>query len=130
MGGHGALTQALRSPERFKSCSAFPPIVNPSSADWSRGALTAYLGADEQRWADYDAVRLIQQGARFPELLIDQGEADSFLQDGLRPWLLQDACEGTDIQLTLRMQPGYDHSYFFISTFMDDHLRWHAERLA
>ncbi len=130
MGGHGALTQALRSPERFKSCSAFAPIVNPSSADWSRGALTAYLGADEQRWADYDAVRLIQQGARFPELLIDQGEADSFLQDGLRPWLLQDACEGTDIQLTLRMQPGYDHSYFFISTFMDDHLRWHAERLA
>lgn len=129
MGGHGALTQALRQPSRFKSCSAFAPIVNPSTADWSRGALTAYLGEDETQWATYDAVRLIEGGAHFPEFLIDQGEADSFLEDGLRPWLLQEACEGRDIELTLRMQPGYDHSYFFISTFMDDHLRWHAERL-
>ena len=129
MGGHGALTFALKNADRFASCSAFAPIVNPSTADWSRGALTAYLGADESAWADYDAVRLIENGARFPEILIDQGEADSFLQDGLRPWLLDEAVQGTDMKFTLRMQPGYDHSYFFISTFMDDHLRWHAERL-
>lgn len=129
MGGHGALTIALKHPERFASCSAFAPIVNPTTAEWSRGALAAYLGADESGWADYDTVRLIQSGARFPELLIDQGEADSFLDEGLRPWLLTDVCQNTDIELTLRMQPGYDHSYFFISTFMDDHLRWHAERL-
>ena len=129
MGGHGALTFALKNADRFASCSAFAPIVNPSTADWSRGALTAYLGADESAWADYDAVRLIENGARFPEILIDQGEADSFLEDGLRPWLLGEAVKGTDMQVTVRMQPGYDHSYFFISTFMDDHLRWHAERL-
>lgn len=129
MGGHGALTFALKHADRFASCSAFAPIVNPSTADWSRGALTAYLGADESAWANYDAVRLIENGARFPEILIDQGEADSFLADGLRPWLLDEAVQGTDMKVTLRMQPGYDHSYFFISTFMDDHLRWHAERL-
>lgn len=129
MGGHGALTFALKHSDRFASCSAFAPIVNPSTADWSRGALTAYLGADESAWTDYDAVRLIENGARFPEILIDQGEADSFLEGGLRPWLLEEAVKGTDMQVTLRMQPGYDHSYFFISTFMDDHLRWHAERL-
>ena len=129
MGGHGALITALKNPDRFRSCSAFAPIVNPSTADWSRGALTAYLGDDEANWADHDATRLIQNGARFPELLIDQGEDDSFLETGLRPELLQQAVEGTGIDLTLRMQPGYDHSYFFISTFMDDHLRWHAERL-
>jgi len=129
MGGHGALTFALKHADRFASCSAFAPIVNPSTADWSRGALTAYLGANESAWADYDAVRLIENGARFPEILIDQGEADSFLEDGLRPWLLDEAVQGTDMQVTVRMQPGYDHSYFFISTFMDDHLRWHAERL-
>ncbi len=129
MGGHGALITALKNPDRFRSCSAFAPIVNPSTADWSRGALTAYLGDDEANWADYDATRLIQNGARFPELLIDQGEDDSFLETGLRPELLQQAVQGTGIDLTLRMQPGYDHSYFFISTFMDDHLRWHAERL-
>ena len=129
MGGHGALTIALKNPDRFKSCSAFAPIVNPSTADWSRGALAAYLGEDESKWADYDAVRLIENGASFPEILVDQGQADGFLDDGLRPWLLETACEGTDTQVTVRMQEGYDHSYFFISTFMDDHLRWHAERL-
>lgn len=129
MGGHGALVMALRNPNRFKSCSAFAPIVNPSTADWSRNALSRYLGPDETNWQQYDAVRLIESGARFNHLLVDQGEADSFLETGLRPWLLQRACEAAEIPLTLRMQPGYDHSYLFISTFMQDHLRWHAEYL-
>lgn len=129
MGGHGALICALRNPDRYKSCSAFAPIVQPSTADWSKRALGEYLGADESAWRTYDSVALIEDGARFPELLVDQGEADGFLNDGLRPWLLADACKAAGIDLTLRMQPGYDHSYFFISTFMEDHLRWHAQRL-
>lgn len=130
MGGHGALICALKRPEIYRSCSAFAPIVNPSTADWSRNALQAYLGPDESHWRAYDAVSLIEDGARFPEFLIDQGEADSFLDSGLRPWLLKDAIQDTEIAVRLRMQPGYDHSYFFISTFMDDHLRWHGERLS
>lgn len=130
MGGHGALTIALRHPDRFRSCSAFAPIVRPSTADWSRKAFAKYLGADEAAWRGHDACALIEDGARFPELLVDQGEADGFLADGLRPWLLEEACKAAGIPLTLRMQPGYDHSYFFISTFMGDHLRWHAARLA
>ncbi|EFL90078.1 S-formylglutathione hydrolase [Ahrensia sp. R2A130] len=129
MGGHGALIAALREPERFKSCSAFAPIVNPSTAEWSRNAFTAYLGSDESKWAKWDAVRLIEGGARFSEFLVDQGTADSFLDDGLRPWLLEEACKAADIPLTLRMQDGYDHSYNFISTFMADHIAWHAKRL-
>jgi len=129
MGGHGALVMALRNPARFKSCSAFAPIVNPMTADWSSAAFARYLGADEAAWRAYDAVALVEDGNRFDEILIDQGEADSFLDSGLRPWLLETSCQGTDIKLSLRMQPGYDHSYFFISTFMDDHLRWHAARL-
>jgi S-formylglutathione hydrolase len=129
MGGHGALILALRNPARFKSVSAFAPIVNPMTADWSRPALEAYLGADEKLWRAHDAVALIEDGARLPELLVDQGTADSFLQDGLRPWLLEEACKKTGIKLSLRMQEGYDHSYFFISSFMEDHLRWHAARL-
>ncbi|MEM1317945.1 MAG: S-formylglutathione hydrolase [Pseudomonadota bacterium] len=129
MGGHGALIAALRDPERFKSCSAFAPIVNPSTAEWSRGAFCAYLGNDESEWAQWDAVRLIESGARFSEFLVDQGTADSFLDDGLRPWLLDEACKAADIPLTLRMQDSYDHSYNFISTFMADHIAWHAECL-
>jgi S-formylglutathione hydrolase len=129
MGGHGALTFALKHPDRFKSCSAFAPIVQPSSADWSRPALEKYLGSDEAAWRRHDATQLIEDGARFPEFLVDQGTADGFLDNGLRPWLLEDACRGTGIELTLRMQAGYDHSYNFISTFMDDHLAWHAKRL-
>ncbi|QGG80407.1 S-formylglutathione hydrolase [Litorivicinus lipolyticus] len=129
MGGHGALTLALKNPERFKSCSAFAPIVHPSTADWSSKALRTYLGDDPAHWRAYDAISLIEDGHRFDAFLVDQGEADSFLHDGLRPWLFQDACESTGQDLTLRMQPGYDHSYFFISTFMDDHLHWHAQRL-
>lgn len=130
MGGHGALTIALKQPDRFKSCSAFAPIVEPSTADWSAGAFARYLGEDRGGWRAYDACALIEDGARFAELLVDQGEADGFLNDGLRPWLLDEACKKAGIDLTLRMQPGYDHSYNFISTFMDDHLRWHAKRLA
>jgi S-formylglutathione hydrolase len=130
MGGHGALTIALKHRDRFKACSAFAPIVQPITAGWSRPAFEKYLGSDEAAWRAYDACALVEDGARFPEFLIDQGTADGFLQDGLRPWLFEAACKDAGIPLTLRMQEGYDHSYFFISTFMDDHLRWHAERLA
>lgn len=128
MGGHGALTLALRHPGRFKSVSAFAPIVNPMTADWSRPALEAYLGADEKNLRAHDAVALIEDGARLPDLLVDQGSADSYLEDGLRPWLLEAACKKAGMNLTLRMQEGYDHSYFFVSSFMEDHLRWHAAR--
>lgn len=130
MGGHGALTIALKHPDRFKSCSAFAPIVQPSTADWSRPALEKYLGADPQDWRAYDAVALIQDGKRFPEFLVDQGSADPFLETGLRPQLLADACASAGIPLTLTLREGYDHSYFFISTFMADHIAWHAARLA
>ena len=129
MGGHGALITALRNPGRYRSCSAFAPITQPMTAEWSRGALAAYLGPDERLWRAHDAVALIEDGHRLPELLVDQGTADSFLQDGLRPWLLKDACAAAGIPLTLRMQEGYDHSYYFISTFMADHLAWHSARL-
>ena len=129
MGGHGALTMALRDPGRYRSCSAFAPIVQPMTADWSMGAFRRYLGENEEAWRRYDACALIEDGHRFSEFLVDQGTADGFLDDGLRPWLLERACDDAGIALQLRMQEGYDHSYFFISTFMDDHLRWHAERL-
>ncbi len=129
MGGHGALTMALREDGRFKSCSAFAPIVQPATADWSSGAFRRYLGDDESDWRRYDAVHLVEDGNRFSEFLIDQGEADGFLDDGLRPWLFEEACKRVGIPLTLRMQPDYDHSYYFISTFMGDHIDWHAERL-
>ncbi len=129
MGGHGAMTIALKHPDRFKSCSAFAPIVAPSSADWSAPAFEKYLGADKAAWREYDACALVEDGARFPEFLIDQGKADGFLDNGLRPWLFEEAIKDTDIKLTLRMHERYDHSYYFISTFMDEHLKWHAERL-
>lgn len=129
MGGHGALTIALKNPTRFRSCSAFAPIVQPMTAGWSRLALERYLGPSEATWRAYDACALIEDGYRFREFLIDQGTIDSFLEEGLRPWLLDKACQDAGIPLTLRMQQGYDHSYNFISTFMDDHLAWHARRL-
>jgi S-formylglutathione hydrolase len=129
MGGHGAMTIALKNPERFRSCSAFAPIVNPLTADWTQDAFEKYLGADRAKWREYDACALVEDGARFPEFLIDQGKADSFLETGLKPWLFEDAVKGTDIGLTLRMHERYDHSYYFISTFMEDHLKWHAARL-
>jgi len=129
MGGHGALTLALKRPALYRSCSAFAPIVAPSRVPWGEKAFDAYLGDDQAVWRLHDAVALIEDGARFPEFLVDQGEADSFLQQQLRPELLRDACEAAGITLTLRMQPGYDHSYYFISTFMPDHIAWHADRL-
>ena len=129
MGGHGALVLALRNPDRFRSASSFAPIVNPMTADWSAAAFEKYLGNDPSAWRAYDAVALVEDGHHFPEILIDQGDADSFLESGLRPWLLEAAVDGTDTALTLRMQPGYGHSYFFISSFMEEHMRWHAARL-
>lgn len=129
MGGHGALTMALRDPDRFASVSAFAPIVQPTTAGWSRPALGKYLGTDESAWRRYDATLLIEDGHRVPDILVDQGTADGFLDEGLRPWLLDEACKKAGIGLTLRMQEGYDHSYFFISTFMADHIAWAAERL-
>lgn len=130
MGGHGAMTIALKNPDRFKSCSAFAPIVNPLTADWTQDAYEKYLGADRAKWREYDACALVEDGARFPEFLIDQGKADSFLETGLAPWKFEEAVKGTEIGLTLRMHERYDHSYYFISTFMADHVAWHAERLA
>ena len=129
MGGHGALTMALKNPDLYKSCSAFAPIVQPTTADWSSGAFERYLGDNPETWADHDATLLVENGARLDDILIDQGGADSFLDDGLRPWLFEKACKDAGVPLTLRMQEGYDHSYLFISTFMGDHIRWHAERL-
>jgi S-formylglutathione hydrolase len=129
MGGHGALTVALRHPQAFRSVSAFAPIVAPSQVPWGQKALGGYLGDDSAAWRKHDAVALIEDGARLKELLVDVGDADPFLEKELKPQLLQRACADADIPLTLRMQPGYDHSYYFISTFMADHLRWHAERL-
>ncbi|MGB5484151.1 S-formylglutathione hydrolase [Parasphingorhabdus sp.] len=129
MGGHGALTIALRNPERYRSVSAFAPIVAPSQCPWGKKALGRYLGEHKAAWRDYDACSLVEDGARFPEILVDQGAADDFLEEQLMPQLLVDACAKAEIPLTLNMREGYDHSYFFISTFMNDHLRWHADRL-
>ncbi|MGZ8313500.1 MAG: S-formylglutathione hydrolase [Allosphingosinicella sp.] len=130
MGGHGALTLALRHPGRYRSVSAFAPIVAPGQVPWGEKALGRYLGPDKAAWRGHDAVALIEDGARVDELLVDQGGADNFLAGQLRPELLERACATAGIPLTLRLQPGYDHSYYFISTFMADHLGWHAERLA
>ena len=130
MGGHGALTVALNFPERFGSISAFAPIVAPSRVPWGRRALAGYLGDDERSWRRHDCVALIEDGARVKDMLVDVGTADQFLETELRPELLERACEESGIALTLRRQPGYDHSYYFISTFMADHMRWHSERLS
>ncbi len=129
MGGHGALTVVLTYPERFRSVSAFAPIVAPSQVPWGQKALGRYLGEDRAAWRAHDAVALIEDGARTEELLVDIGEADPFLDQELRPELLEQACAAAGIGLTLRRQPGYDHSYYFISTFMADHVAWHAQRL-
>lgn len=129
MGGHGALTIALRNPHRFKSVSAFAPIVCPMVVPWGEKAFTNYLTSNAEAWMDYDAVCLIDRGARLPNLLVDQGEADNFLAEQLKTHLLVEACERAGMPATIRMQPGYDHSYYFISSFMAEHLAWHAARL-
>lgn len=130
MGGHGALTIALRSPNRFKAVSAFAPIASPLACPWGEKALSRYIGPDRAAWRAYDACALIEDGARLPDLLVDQGTADGFLDSQLKPQLLEQACARAGQPLTLRRQDGYDHSYFFIATFIEDHLRWHAQRLA
>ena len=130
MGGHGALTISLRNPGRFKSTSAFAPIVSPLNCPWGQKALGGYLGDDMTAWRQYDACALIKQGARLPDLLVDQGTADNFLDEQLKTHLLDEACRKADIPAEIRMQEGYDHSYYFISTFMAEHIAWHAERLS
>lgn len=129
MGGHGALVLALRNPGFYRSVSAFAPIVAPSQMPWGQKAFRAYLGEDRTQWAAYDACALIAGGAERLPLLIDQGEADEFLAEQLRPELLEQACARAGHPLTLRRRPGYDHSYFFIATFIGDHLRHHAQAL-
>jgi S-formylglutathione hydrolase len=129
MGGHGALTIALRDQDRYSSVSAFSPICSPINCPWGEKALSGYLGTDKDRWRRYDACALFEDGARLKDLLVDQGAADQFLENQLKPQLLKNACAKAGVPLTLRMHEGYDHSYFFISSFIEDHLRWHAQRL-
>ena len=129
MGGHGAITLALKTPGRFRSVSAFAPIVAPTRVPWGRKALPLYLGEDPVAWAAHDAVALIESGARLAELLVDQGLADNFLESQLQPERLAAACAAAGISLTLRRHPGYDHGYWFIQSFVEDHLRWHASRI-
>lgn len=129
MGGHGALTISLRNPGRFRSTSALAPIVSPLSCPWGEKALGGYIGQDRAQWRAYDSVALIADGARLPDLLVDQGSDDNFLEAQLKTHLLTEQCAAVGQPATIRMQPGYDHSYYFISTFMGAHLTWHAERL-
>jgi S-formylglutathione hydrolase len=129
MGGHGALTISLRNPGRFRSTSALAPIVSPLSCPWGEKALGGYIGQDRAQWRAYDSVALIADGARLPDLLVDQGSDDNFLEAQLKTRLLVEQCAAVGQPATIRMQPGYDHSYYFISTFMGAHLTWHAERL-
>ncbi|MEM9061720.1 MAG: S-formylglutathione hydrolase [Pseudomonadota bacterium] len=128
MGGHGAITLALANPGLYRSVSAFAPIANPTSADWGRKQLSAYLGEDEATWATHDATWMVRERGWSRDMLIDQGADDQFL-DLLKPEALAGALAETRIPSAMRMQAGYDHSYYFVSTFMEDHVRWHAERL-
>ncbi|NID03867.1 S-formylglutathione hydrolase [Luteibacter jiangsuensis] len=131
MGGHGALTIALRNPGRFRSVSAFAPIVAPTRVPWGEKAFSRYLGDDRKAWERHDATALVRAGAGFEgTILIDQGEADGFLVSQLQPQRFEAACEDAGQPLDLRMRPGYDHSYYFIQTFVEDHLRHHAKALA
>jgi S-formylglutathione hydrolase len=129
MGGHGAMTIALRHPGRFASVSAFAPICAPICSPWGKKALSGYLGDDPAAWRVYDSCALIEDGARVDGLLVDQGTTDNFLKEQLHPEILDEVCRAAGINLTLRYQQGYDHSYFFIATFMADHLRYHARAL-
>ena len=129
MGGHGALVTALRNPGRYRSASAFSPIVAPSRVPWGEQAFAAYFGDDREAWKQWDAVELVGAAKQPLPLLVDQGGADEFLERELRPHLLQAACEAAGHPLELRMQPGYDHSYYFISSFIGEHIAWHAKHL-
>ncbi|MGY0650998.1 S-formylglutathione hydrolase [Luteimonas sp. A537] len=129
MGGHGALAIALKNPGRYRSVSAFSPIVAPSQVPWGEKAFGAYLGDDREAWKQYDAVELVKSAKERLPLLVDQGDADEFLDNQLRPQLLQAACEAAGHPLELRMQPGYDHSYYFIASFIGDHVAHHARAL-
>jgi S-formylglutathione hydrolase len=129
MGGHGALTVALKNPGRYSSVSAFSPIVAPSRVPWGEKALGAYLGSDRETWRAYDAVELVKTANEKLPLLIDQGDADEFLQTQLRPELLQEAAKDAGHPLELRMRAGYDHSYFFIASFIGEHVAYHAAAL-
>ncbi|HZJ97737.1 MAG TPA: S-formylglutathione hydrolase [Oligella sp.] len=129
MGGHGALVLALKNPEFYTSVSAFAPIVSPTQVPWGHKALGAYLGDDQAAWAQYDAVRLIENGARIRSLLVDQGLADNFYEEQLRTPLLEKACADAGIAADIRYHEGYDHSYYFISSFIAEHIVYHAERL-
>jgi S-formylglutathione hydrolase len=130
MGGHGALVIAMRNPERFTSVSAFSPISNPIRCPWGQKAFSAYLGKDRETWREYDASELMRQAEQFVPALVDQGEGDDFLQEQLKPELLSAAAKASGFPLKLRLQEGYDHSYYFIASFIEDHLRFHAEHLA
>ena len=130
MGGHGALICALKNPQAFRSVSAFAPITNPLACGWGQGCFGLYLGEDKSTWAAYDATRLIEGGARVEDIFIDQGDADEFLHEGqLLPDNLQAACDAQGQPFTIRMQPGYDHSYHFIASFIGDHIDYHAKYL-
>ncbi len=129
MGGHGAMTIHFKNPDRFKTCSAFSPIVAPSQVPWGKKALPAYLGSDESAWAEYDATALVAEKPSGADILIDQGTADNFLAEQLKPEIFAEAATKAGQKFTLRMQEGYDHSYYFIASFIEDHLRWHAGRL-
>ncbi len=129
MGGHGAMICALKNPDTYTSVSAFAPICAPSQAEWGQNAFSKYLGSDKSSWRAFDTVALIEDGNKVPEILVDQGTADEFLETGIRVPLLEKACSENGVDLTLRMHDGYDHSYYFISSFMADHIAWHAKRL-
>ncbi len=129
MGGHGALTLHMKNQNLFKTCSAFAPIVAPSQVPWGEKALSRYLGDDRKYWADYDATQLVKKHHSGAEILIDQGTDDQFLDEQLKPVIFEDACIKAGQPYTLRMQQGYDHSYYFISTFIEDHLRHHMKSL-
>lgn len=129
MGGHGALVLALRNPEAFFSVSAFAPIVSPSQVPWGEKAFSAYLGEDKAAWEQYDAVKLIESGHKVADMLVDQGLADTFFSKQLKTGLLKSACETYNIPHTIRVHAGYDHSYYFIASFIADHIAWHVARL-
>jgi len=129
MGGHGALVCALRNPDRYRSLSAFAPIAAPMQCPWGRRAFSGYLGTDQTTWLDYDASVLVAQRPFHASILVDQGTADKFLAEQLNPEVFADACRGSGQAFELRMHAGYDHGYYFIQTFMEEHLRWHARQL-